>query len=917
MDSIKDGKIKSQTNDNKKLLLWCGIAFLVTAAGCLIANYVKGHFPFGDYSVLFSDLATEYSIYLNELWDKVHSGGSILYSWRTAMGGVFLGNIMYYVSSPLNIFALIFKKSSIDEILAVLVWVRQALAAGTMCFFLSKKRGGSISYASAVCGILYAFCGWSIGYYYCTIWLDVFVLLPLMLLGIERIIDKKSIVLYSTVLGIMLFSNFYMTFFACVFAVIYWLWYYFSNYSFRDYEINGDEKKQIPFIKSRFFGTGSLFAGASVLSVLILGVIIVPLVLQMSRNTANLDAVSKASYFTNITEQFSALFSGADFNTHLFRSYPAAYTGVLTLVILPLFFLAKKITKKEKIAAGIVAGFMLVSFNVPFLDYLWHGLRFPTNYPFRQAYLFSVIAVILVYNAITNIKSVAPKGFIACGVTFAAIIGVSVVEKTVRAADGVISIPDIIITCVLFIAFFGVIMLIRFGRKDQLIPGIVFMLILCIIDGTYTYASNIRSLDWTQSAFDNGAEVMENIVEKAEKNEDELFYRTEIQNHWMINDGALFGYNGIRQSSSMTSSDTFGFLRSLGMDSNRSNFVEFYQPTPVFMSFMGIKHIVEREDFADYLSYSYLASSNESFRIAESGNGYSIYKLGNALSLGFAAKKELAGWVAGDNAVDNQISLYGTAAGTDKPVLVYCDKDAEYDIAEDKNMSVEKTGDNTYRIRKTGEIKNSDGSDGLAGMKYTVKAEYSGLMYLYVTGDSEDYITYIVEMDNPKNGAATSFYSYSTSFCSGVYGAAAGETIDFYIYPTGTDDTEVYVRAFQVDPTAFNDAYNAISEGGELKLTEFSDTHFKGSINVADDDRILCVTVPYDPGWTVTLDGEKLSKNDIVKIGGALYGIPVAKGTHTVEFNFRLYGLGAGIAVSIFGILVCAGYVIFKKKKAQ
>ena len=118
-----------------------------------------------------------------------------------------------------------------------------------------------------------------------------------------------------------------------------------------------------------------------------------------------------------------------------------------------------------------------------------------------------------------------------------------------------------------------------------------------------------------------------------------------------------------------------------------------------------------------------------------------------------------------------------------------------------------------------------------------------------------------------------------------------------------------------LDDAVFNREYEAIVSGGELNLTEFTDTHFEGNIDVAGD-RVLCITVPYDPGWTITLDGRELSVDDYSLIGGALYGIPVTEGTHTVAFDFHVTGLKEGLAATCGAVLASVLFflIVYKMK---
>ena len=909
MSGIKN-KTLTKKDDFRKLMLFCLLAFGLTLAGTLIAAAINGLFPFGTQSVYFSDLASEYSTYLTELWRKLHEGGSIVYSWRTALGGSFWGNIFYYVSSPLNLIALIGKESAIDETVAALIYFRQALAAAFMCFFLSRRRNGTAGPVSALCGILYAFCGWFCAYYFCTIWLDIFVLLPLMLLGIEKIIDEGRPGLYIAALTVMLFSNFYMTYFACVFAILYWLFYFFTYHSFSEYTGEDENRKKVPFLKSGFFRAGVLFAGSSVLSVLMLAVFFVPLLLQMSRNTANLDVSSKAQYFTNITQQISALFSGAEFKSNHFKNYPAAYTGVLSVAALPLLFFNKKISRKEKITSAVLLGIMVLSFNIPMLDYAWHGFRFPTNFPFREAYFFSAVALILVYRLLTNIDGIPKISFITFGAGFVILIGSGVMEKLTRSeGDLAISYVDIAITAVLFICCCVALAVLSKGKKEQCISMFVLLFIFTMFDVTSTFSTNVQLLDWDQPTLDGERQRVEGILDKMDSGA--VFERTELCTSWMLNDGSYFDYNGIRQSSSMTAYSTFKLLNDLGLDSNVSNFANYNMQTPVFNSFFGVNNVIERESYADYISASYMSCLNESYRIAETFDSYSVYDFGKALPLGFAADKGLADWKAEEySAPENQNTLFSAASGLDEDVIIYCDEDERYATVSEE-VEVTKTAPHTYFVENT-----AVGGNGYTpGVELTVTAKTDGMLYVFAQQTADEFSNIVLHVANTVSPAYTTFTSYSTSFFGAVYGAKKGESLKISAYPEQGVTSTIILRVFQIDSDVFNKEYEEIAKGGLMELTELTDTHFSGTVNVEEDDRILCVSVPYDPGWTVKLDGKELGGDDYSLIGGALYGIPVEKGGHTVEFDFALQGLLPGLAISLAAVAGTVVLFVLKRRR--
>ena len=57
--------------------------------------------PFGENSILRMDLYHQYGPLFSELYDRVTSGESLLYSWNTGLGSSFLGNYFNYLSKAL------------------------------------------------------------------------------------------------------------------------------------------------------------------------------------------------------------------------------------------------------------------------------------------------------------------------------------------------------------------------------------------------------------------------------------------------------------------------------------------------------------------------------------------------------------------------------------------------------------------------------------------------------------------------------------------------------------------------------------------------------------------------------------------------------------------------------------------------
>lgn len=71
-------------------------------------------------------------------------------------------------------------------------------------------------------------------------------------------------------------------------------------------------------------------------------------------------------------------------------------------------------------------------------------------------------------------------------------------------------------------------------------------------------------------------------------------------------------------------------------------------------------------------------------------------------------------------------------------------------------------------------------------------------------------------------------------------------------------------------------------------------------------ENLVFYSVPFDDGWTATVDGEEV---EIVRANVGFMAVRVPEGKHTVRFAYHTPGLVAGIAVGIGGMLLTAGYL--------
>ena len=75
----------------------------------------------------------------------------------------------------------------------------------------------------------------------------------------------------------------------------------------------------------------------------------------------------------------------------------------------------------------------------------------------------------------------------------------------------------------------------------------------------------------------------------------------------------------------------------------------------------------------------------------------------------------------------------------------------------------------------------------------------------------------------------------------------------------------------------------------------------------------MYTSIPYVPGWSVKVDGQKVNKVSIGENG--LIGVDVTAGTHEIVFKYQPSGFYLGIVISIISLLLTVVYTLFTKGK--
>ena len=86
---------------------YTALAFATPATMLLVMMFITSVAPFGEYTMLYSDMYHQYFPFFKEFREALRSGESLLWNWSVGGGMDYLGLISYYLASPLNLLSVL------------------------------------------------------------------------------------------------------------------------------------------------------------------------------------------------------------------------------------------------------------------------------------------------------------------------------------------------------------------------------------------------------------------------------------------------------------------------------------------------------------------------------------------------------------------------------------------------------------------------------------------------------------------------------------------------------------------------------------------------------------------------------------------------------------------------------------------
>ncbi|MCJ2160971.1 YfhO family protein [Lentilactobacillus kefiri] len=828
--------------------------------------------PFGSHNLLVSDLSTQYLQFFAELKRQMAHFSFSSYSFLMSIGDSLVPIYAYYLLSPLNIIILFFGNAQLPIAIDLIIWLKLILCSVSMSVFLGKKYQ-MYDLMAIYGGFAYGLCGFVSMYFYDLMWLDALIWLPVMIYGLEKLYYYGKPTIYVISLVAIILTNFYMGYIICVFNVLYMAFLLKKNQPYR-----------LPFfenLKANWRKIG-WFIWYSLLSGLTTAVVLIPTAIAMmatgKKDLSVVNFLFKGTFGLSFPVNFGV--GGNDFAGRLVHN-PSFFTGSLFIVGIVVYFLSKMITKRDKQAAGILVGGIFVGMWLLPLNTIWHMMQQPAGFPFRMVFLFSFAIIMITYEGYLQGMFAEEKLLIRCaaGITVAILIGYVFAnidgQKMMEFRFDIpqLSVSNIVLVFVVGFMIVTTIALIGVGkqrRSSQIFLGFILaaelgLNFMIATDGApfgnqkafeHTYAQSIKKVD---------------TIEKQNQS-DRGFYRFVIVNKPFrnlfkvpyngYNDSFLYRNYGISSYSSTLNTHTHHVLGDLGFSSRNIRRIDSFGGTAITNYFFGLK------------DYYFIGNDTNKLTVRKQTAG-----------LGFTADNQIQHLKLRRELVfDNLNRFVQKVAGNHKQYIVKPTivSNAHY-VTRD------------YFGYKAQFYANTTGPQYL----YVPRVRLIGVS-IYVNGQKLSNLysglgTEMVPLGYMQKGQISTVTIHSNKELPKIPRDIGG--INMRNLKQVVKDQNKHLFKLQ-NPSRLNE------HGG----------HFKGTVNVGNKARTLVITIPFDQGWQVKVDGQQQA---VKRVAGGLVGIPLSKGSHHIAFNYHIRGLLAGVGVTLLGLvsLCCTAIWRYYRRK--
>ena len=899
---------------------WYTLVFAVCAAGIYAVVFLSGHSLVwsGDAWSQHVRALAYYGMWLRDLVPSLVRGDGVpAFGLSIGYGTDVLGPLHYEaIGDPLALLSAFVPAAHAHILYQVLIFVRLYLAG--LAFILFTRHTVSCSRTALLIGsATYVFCGYALyASFSHPFFLNPMICLPLVLLGLERLLAGRGPLLFIATVALSCIVNFYFAYMIALAVLVYLAW-----------------RLPCRFGARRLRGTAADFGravGAGVLGILVSACILLPVALFFSQGgrqtvSTDLDLLYSLDYYASLPATFLSS-SVSPGNWTLVATGP-----VFVLALFSLFGKRCKADREVKILACVLILFLLF----PVCAYVFNGFSKPLN---RWTWAFSFFAAWLVSRQWDAIAAAARVGARNMYVVLACVYALAI-ALLLWACDFEFSETGIQQVCLLVLGFtLSLFMLFALSRLGKARLGrssfwcrcaVCLALLAAVVNGAvylaYKGGGCLTFDELTQSMEENPYATLADMIEG--EGDAGGFARASCRTHF--NEQVTEGISAVGYYWSLAQGEIARYWSELSV-----------VPRALGGGFWRFSDLDGRSALSELSGVRYfLAKDGEALPagVQKVEEGFSedldLYEDTQALPFGYTYNCELdENWYGQASALDREQGMLegvlvedaeSDAAGGEgeeeslpETQVETTARDVPYEISCGEKVSLKK---NSFTVKKAG-----------AQVTLSFEGDANAETYVQVEGLWAEDVGSAVDVSVALSAGSSSgfryiapggqfYYDQHDFLVNGGYSEAPQTSATITFTKKGVysfDSLRVVCRSLSGQAEKLN-ALKADS----LRDVDFhkagdsaSTNRITGRIEVHDARKFLLVNLPYSDGWTAKVDGQEVALH---RANTMFMGLYLDPGEHEIELSYATPGVRTGLAASAVGVVGTVLWCAISRRKEE
>jgi len=808
-----------------------------------------------DNSPLLGDGFHQYVIFDIALRNILHGNGSLFYTFTSGLGLNFYALSSYYLGSFLSPLVYFFDLTNMPDAVYLTTLLKFGLIGLSTFFSLNRLFKDIPKSLKLALSTSYALMSFTVSQLEIKTWLDVFILIPLIITGLQLLITEKKFLLYFTSLSILFIQNYYFGYMTALFLIFWYLC-----------QISWDFKTR----KSSFldFIVTSFLAGMASL------ILTLPTLFDLQTHGEKLTEVTKfqteSSWYLDL---FAKQFIGS-FDTTKYGAIPMIFVGLLPFILTILFFTLKSIKFHVKLIYALFFAFLIVSFYIEALDLFWQGMHTPNMFLHRYAWIFSTLLIYTAAEVLNRLKEIKIWNFL---VSLFLVVTGFLATIYLKSHYSFLTDLNILLTFE-FLVVYSLLLLAVIKKFISVNLFAILISLFIMVEMSLNASSQIDGIakEWgfaSRSAYSRDIPAMESFSTYIE----DPFTRTEKLQTQTGNDSMKFNYNGISQFSSVRNRSASSTLDKLGFKSSGTNLNLRYANNSILAdSLFGIQYNISDSPIDKY-----------GFQDVYQKDNLTLYENQFSLPIAFASQSIYNDVKFNEHTLDNQASFLNQLANVDFDYF----SPIPYDKTENTNDLISVTSSS-----------NED-----AAIQYQIEVPENSQVYLSFTNlhfsnDKQKKVDILV------NGEKKTFTTDNVFSFFNIGYTKEKKTFNIHVSFPGNSQVSFESPTFyRLDTLTLTEAIQKIKEQPVTVST--SKNKVFATYDVQQDTSIF-FTIPYDKGWSAYQDGKKIEIKQ-AQTGFMKVDVPKGKGTITLSFIPNGFVIGA---ICSFTSLLLFGIYNYKRK---